>query len=132
MAMTEFRTAKGILEEEKAKLFGEGVVADDIQVGIMIEIQLLRCLRDHGKEADFLIGTTTWSNTQWLLTVWPNVYSFTPYNPSISIDQQWSKRLTKAMGWYVGEMARPNCWPVLHARADESSGLKETVFVHVW
>ena len=37
--LTEFRTAKGILEEEKAKLVAEGVaVADDIEVGIMIEI----------------------------------------------------------------------------------------------
>ena len=37
--LNEFRTAKGILEEEKAKLVAEGVaVADDIEVGIMIEI----------------------------------------------------------------------------------------------
>ena len=58
--LTEFRTAKGILEEEKAKLLAEGVaVADDIQVGIMIEIPAAAMLADQfAKEADFFsIGT---------------------------------------------------------------------------
>ena len=45
--LTEFRAAKGILEEEKAKLLAEGVaVADNIQVGIMIEIPAAAMLAD--------------------------------------------------------------------------------------
>ena len=53
--LKEFRTAKGILEEEKAKLLAEGVeVADNIQVGIMIEIPAAAMLADQfAKEVDF-------------------------------------------------------------------------------
>ena len=70
--LTEFRTAKGILEEEKAKLVAEGVaVADDIEVGIMIEIPAAAMLADQfAKEVDFFsLVQTTLSNTLWLLTV---------------------------------------------------------------
>ena len=56
----EFRAAKGIYEEEKAKLIEEGVpVADDIEVGMMVEIPASAVLADQfAKEADFFsIGT---------------------------------------------------------------------------
>lgn len=70
--LTEFRTAKGILEEEKAKLVAEGVaVADDIEVGIMIEIPAAAMLADNllKKLISSQLVQTTLSNTQWLLTV---------------------------------------------------------------
>ena len=59
--LTEFRTAKGILEEEKAKLVAEGVaVADDIEVGIMIEIPAAAMLADQfAKEVDLLLRQLT-------------------------------------------------------------------------
>ena len=86
--LTEFRTAKGILEEEKAKLVAEGVaVADDIEVGIMIEIPAAAMLADQfGKEVDFFsIGT----NDLILYTMAADrmneqvSYLYQPYNPSI-------------------------------------------------
>ena len=58
--LDEFRTAKGIFEEEKAKLISEGVaVADRIEVGMMVEIPAAAVLADQfAKEADFFsIGT---------------------------------------------------------------------------
>ena len=45
--LKEFRAAKAIFDEEKANLKAEGVaVADDIQVGIMIEIPAAAMLAD--------------------------------------------------------------------------------------
>ena len=58
--LKEFREAKGVFLEEKEKLISEGVaVADDIEVGMMVEIPASAVLADQfAKEADFFsIGT---------------------------------------------------------------------------
>ena len=86
--LTEFRTAKGILEEEKAKLVAEGVaVADDIEVGIMIEIPAAAMLADQfAKEVDFFsVGTNdlvqyTFAADRMSSGV---SYLYQPFNPSI-------------------------------------------------
>lgn len=58
--LKEFRSAKAIFEEEKAKLISEGVtIGEKIEVGIMVEIPAAAVLADRfAKEADFFsIGT---------------------------------------------------------------------------
>lgn len=86
--LAEFRSAKAILEEEKAKLIEEGVaVADDIQVGIMIEIPAAAVIADKfAKEVDFFsVGTNdliqyTMAADRMNERV---SYLYQPYNPSI-------------------------------------------------
>ena len=84
----EFRKAKGILLEEKAKLIEEGVkVSNTIQVGIMIEIPAAAVIADQfAKEVDFFsIGTNdliqyTFAADRMSTSI---AYLYQPYNPSI-------------------------------------------------
>ena len=86
--LNDFRGAKSLLEEEKAKLIAEGVaVSDDIQVGIMIEIPAAAVLaHQFAKEVDFFsIGTNdliqyTMAADRMNERV---SYLYQPYNPSI-------------------------------------------------
>lgn len=84
----EFRQAKGIFEDVKAELLAEGVaVADDIQVGMMVEIPAAAVLADEfSKYADFFsIGTNDLIQYSMAADrMSENVsYMYQPYNPSI-------------------------------------------------
>lgn len=84
----EFRKAKGVLLEEKAKLLEEGIaVSETLQVGIMIEIPAAAVIADRfAKEVDFFsIGTNdliqyTFAADRMSSGV---SYLYQPYNPSI-------------------------------------------------
>ena len=84
----EFKKAKGILLDEKAKLEAEGVkVSDSIEVGIMIEIPAADVLADQfAKVVDFFsIGTNdliqyTFAADRMSSTI---NYLYQPFNPSI-------------------------------------------------
>ena len=84
----EFRDAKAIYEEEKANLIAEGVqVADNIEVGMMVEIPAAAVLADQfAKYADFFsIGTNDLIQYSMAADRMSEhvSYLYQPYNPSI-------------------------------------------------
>lgn len=86
--VAEFKEAKGLYGEERAKLIAEGVkVGDDVEVGCMIEIPAAAVLADQlSKYADFFsIGTN--DLIQYSMAAdrmsQPVSYLYQPLNPSI-------------------------------------------------
>ncbi|OCA11918.1 phosphoenolpyruvate--protein phosphotransferase [Mammaliicoccus sciuri] len=112
----EFRDAKAILLEEKETLVSEGVnVADDIEIGIMVEIPSTAALADiFAKEVDFFsIGTNdliqyTMAADRMSERV---SYLYQPYNPAIlRLVKQVIEASHKEGKWtgMCGEMAGDN------------------------
>lgn len=112
----EFRDAKAILLEEKEKLVSEGVnVANDIEIGIMVEIPSTAALADiFAKEVDFFsIGTNdliqyTMAADRMSERV---SYLYQPYNPAIlRLVKQVIEASHKEGKWtgMCGEMAGDN------------------------
>lgn len=86
--LNEFNEAKAIFEEEKAKLIAEGIaVADNIQVGLMIEIPAAAVLAEQfAKVADFFsIGTNDLIQYSMAADRMSEkvAYLYQPFNPSI-------------------------------------------------
>ena len=86
--LNEFNAAKAMFQEEKAKLLAEGVqVADNIQVGLMIEIPAAAVLADQfAKVADFFsIGTNDLIQYSMAADRMSEkvAYLYQPFNPSI-------------------------------------------------
>ncbi len=86
--VAEFKEAKGVYDEERAKLIAEGVaVGEDVEVGCMIEIPAAAVLADQlSKYADFFsIGTN--DLIQYTMAAdrmsQPVSYLYQPLNPSI-------------------------------------------------
>ncbi|MDT0756255.1 phosphoenolpyruvate--protein phosphotransferase [Mammaliicoccus sciuri] len=115
-SIKEFRDAKAILLEEKEKLVSEGVnVADDIEIGIMVEIPSTAALADiFAKEVDFFsIGTNdliqyTMAADRMSERV---SYLYQPYNPAIlRLVKQVIEASHKEGKWtgMCGEMAGDN------------------------
>lgn len=86
--LPEFRAARDIFNEEKAKLIAEGTqVSDDIKLGIMIEIPAAAVLADKfAQEVDFFsIGTNDLIGYSMAADRGNDriSYLYQPYNPSI-------------------------------------------------